>query len=82
MQRLDFGRGEGERVAEGLSAHSVAGDEDERRGALLSGRGEGASKLRHDEGVVPFGRATERDGAALMRGGGRRTRGPSPRFVP
>ncbi len=31
----------------------------------LAGLGEAMRKLRHDEGVVAFGRAAERDGAAL-----------------
>ena len=37
MQRLDLGRGEGQRVDEGLRAHAVARDEDKRDGALLAG---------------------------------------------
>ena len=66
MQRLDLGRGEGERIDEGLGAQAVAGDEDKRHGAVLAGLGEGARQLGDDEGVIALGRARQRDGAALL----------------
>ena len=73
IERFDLRGGEGERVDEGLCPQTVPGEEDERRGPPLAGLGEGVRKLRHDEGVVAFGRAAERDGAALAEamGGGR-----------
>ncbi len=82
MQRLDLGRGEGERVDEGLRAHAVAGDEDERRRARLAGRRERARELGDDEGVVAFGRAAERDGAAFGEAADGGRTGRSARCVP
>ena len=66
MQRLDLGRGEAERVDEGLSAQAVSRDEGERHGALLAVFRQRARQLGDDEGVVALGRARQRDGAALL----------------
>ena len=66
MQRLDLGRGEAERVDQGLSAQTVAGDEGERHGAPLAGLRERARQLGDDERVVALRRARQRDGAALL----------------
>ena len=66
MQRLDLGRGEGERIDEGLGAQAVAGGEHKRHGPVLAGPGEGVGQLGDDEGVIALGRARQRDGAALL----------------
>ena len=62
---LDLRRGERERLDEALGAQSVAGDEGQRHGPALGVLGQRAGKFRQHEGVVTFGRAGERDRAAL-----------------
>ena len=65
VERLDLRRGEAQRVDEALRAHAVARDENQRGGALLTGARETAREFGDDEGVEPFGRAAQRNGAAL-----------------
>ena len=52
QQRLDLGRGEAERVDEGLGARGVAGDEHQRRAAALAGPRQTARQFGDDERVV------------------------------
>ena len=78
MQRLDLGRGEAERVAEGLRPHAVARDEHERSRAPLAGFRQPARELGDDEGVVALRSAAERDGAAVPEAPQRGLRSISP----
>jgi len=65
MQRLDVGRGEAQRVDEALRAHAVAATKVERDRALFASFRQRARELGDNEGVEPFGRARQRNRAAL-----------------